>query len=792
MAKPKLIVLLACIWGSLNVYAQESKNVTLVGQLSYGGNIFLADIWGYVAEDGTEYALVGTRHGVSIVSLADSTNPVQVQFVQGAESAWRDMKTFQHYAYVSNEGGGGLQIIDLSGLPNEVSFKDTIIAGVETIHNLWVDDAGVLYMVGLDKNVFNGGMVFCDLNQNPWIPQLVGIYDQRYVHDVYVRNNLAYAAEINARQLTIIDVSDKANPVELGRKTYLNAFTHNTWLNDAGDVCFTTDETANIYLRSWDVSTPSNIQALDSIRSSLSNGEAITHNVHVLNDFLITSYYADGLHITDAHRPDILVEVGYYDTSPIAGARVEGCWGAYPFLPSGLILVTDIEEGLFVFRPNFVRASYLEGNVRDAANGQLLEGATVTVLPEVEQVKSNLAGTYKLGLEEAGTYQIVVFKFGYLPDTLETHLISGQTTLLDVELTPAPSVNFEIKVVEQSSGSIIPDAKIQAIPLGTTESFSFRTNQNGIASIENITAGIYQLIVGKWGYVTKSLDIQLSAQEAITVTLREGYFDEFSLDFGWETEATATAGLWERGAPRLTTRFSIPINPGTDWEEDFGDKAYVTGSVGETYFDNDVDNGFTVLRSPIFDLSQYEDPVISYYWWLVNYQDGTQGLAGNGSLQVHISNSQQTELVTIYANSFNGDTWNLAEFRVRDFLEPDDQMRIEFTAADPEPGNLVEAGVDGFSIRDQAATDLTESSGGFDISLYPNPVSDQLFFRFDMGEPSALIVSVFDLRGSLIHQRAIWKSSGLEIISFPFPAGMYLVQVRQQNRLLLAKKLIKR
>ena len=217
-------------------------------------------------------------HGLSIVSLEDPSQPEELFFLDGAVSDWRDIKTFKGYAYVSNEEGDGVMIVDLRQLPAIAPFKNEVIAGVRTIHNLWIDqETGFLYMVGI--NNFSGGMVICDLNDDPWNPRIIGVYDQNYVHDVYVRNNLAYAAEMDVRRLSIIDVSVPANPQILGATTYRNAFTHNTWLNDAGDVCFTTDETRDVFVRAWDVSDPSNIRPLDSIRSQLSNGTAIPHNV---------------------------------------------------------------------------------------------------------------------------------------------------------------------------------------------------------------------------------------------------------------------------------------------------------------------------------------------------------------------------------------------------------------------------------------------------------------------------------------------------------------------------------
>ena len=68
--------------------------------------------------------------------------------------------------------------------------------------------------------------------------------------------------------------------------------------------------------------------------------------------------------IVDAHRPDNLIETGYYDTSPgSSGNGYNGCWGVYPYFSNSLIAASDIEEGLFILQPDYQRASHLEGSI---------------------------------------------------------------------------------------------------------------------------------------------------------------------------------------------------------------------------------------------------------------------------------------------------------------------------------------------------------------------------------------------------------------------------------------------
>ncbi|MDD4087737.1 MAG: hypothetical protein PHP48_10890, partial [Bacteroidales bacterium] len=123
MKKP--ILFLSILILSITTFGQ--LNMSLVGQKSY--NQDLSDVWGYVDETGIEYALVGVYNGFSVVSLEDPANPEEVFFGPGPNSIWRDIKTWGDYAYVSNESGGGVYIVDLSPLPEGPISSTTNFTG---------------------------------------------------------------------------------------------------------------------------------------------------------------------------------------------------------------------------------------------------------------------------------------------------------------------------------------------------------------------------------------------------------------------------------------------------------------------------------------------------------------------------------------------------------------------------------------------------------------------------------------------------------------------------------------
>ena len=152
-----------------------------------------------------------------------------------------------------------------------------------------------------------------------------------------------------------------------------------------GNFVFTTDETSNAYLAAYDVSDLNNIQEVDRIQSNPGSG-SIPHNTHVDGNFLITSYYRDGTTVHDITYPNNMVQVAYYDSYSGSGNGFDGCWGTYPFLPSGNIISSDINSGpngggrLLVYQRDFQQASFIQGNVTDGNTGLPISSATVQIV----------------------------------------------------------------------------------------------------------------------------------------------------------------------------------------------------------------------------------------------------------------------------------------------------------------------------------------------------------------------------------------------------------------------------
>jgi choice-of-anchor B domain-containing protein len=782
----KLLVCIAlglCLVSS--AWSQAAKNISLIGQLSFPDAC--ADVMGYAAA-GTEYAIVGHESGVGIVSLANPANPTLLQDLPGISTIWREIDVYQNYAYVVNEGGDGLRIINLANLPGNVSYKDTIISGMNTGHTLYIEGTR-LYVFGAD--IDQGGVSVFSL-ANPWKPTKIGSWDQRYVHDAYVRNNIAYLGEINDGFMEIVDLTNLGAPVTLGSVTTPSNFTHNTWLNDAGNVVFTTDEVNAAYVAAYDISNPSNIVEIARFRSSLSNGQAIPHNVKVLNDYHVTAYYKDGVNIVDCSRPNNLIEVGYYDTNPLSGGGFDGVWGLDCYLPSGNIVASDMSEGLFVLGPTYVRGCYLEGIVTDQVTTLPINGANIVIqsTPAADQSASN--GGYATGVADAGTYTVTYSKFGYYDSTITVALTNGVLVTRDIPLRPVARVSMTINVVEAGTGNPIPNAAVLLTETTAGNQAPYTANGSGQVTDPNFIAGDYSIIAGKWGWVTQEVTANINQPtNVVTVTLPVGYYDDFAVDLGWSATSNANTGDWVRDEPLGTFGGfgNQEYNPEDDITGDIADKCYVTGNGGGQIGDDDIDGGEVTLSSPSMDLTTYVTPVLRYYRWFAN--GGGNG-SPNDTLRVELRNGSATVVVKrvfgIFSNSWQQDT-----FIVSNFITVTNNMQVRFISGDYPQGNVVEAAIDGFDVVDRGAVGIDDpAQAGAELSIFPNPMVDQSIVRYALGaERDAATFELHDMLGKRVHIQALTQAAGTFELRLDLPAGAYIGSIKADGQVLQTVKVLR-
>jgi choice-of-anchor B domain-containing protein len=786
------VVLLA----TQSLFAQNF-NLQLRSTLEYPGQT-LANICGY-AQDGREYALLGGSAGLIIVDVTNPASPVNITQIPGPNNLWKEIKVYDHYAYVTSEGGQGLQIVDLSSLPgSSLSSKfytgDGAIAGqLNTIHALHIDvKKGFVYLYG--SNLFSGGAVVLDLNADPYNPTYAGKFDALgYIHDGYADNDTLYASHIYTGLLSIVDMGDKQNPALLGTVQTPGKFTHNAWITGDRKHILTTDETTPSFVTSYDVSDPSDIKELD--RTSPNDGtNSIGHNTHVISDWAVTSWYTDGVVISDVHKPDNMVITGWYDTWAGSGANFDGCWGVYPYLPSGTVIASNIPNTsggtgkLFVLTPTYVRACYLEGKITNGCNGQPLNGASITVNsndPWINTTSNNL-GVFKTGQVEPGSFKVTISKPGFESVVVDVNLATAQVTELNIQLNTANATNVEGTVF--SASTLQPIGSASVVLNGPAIAYEVQTDATGHYGQECVAGGSYTIAAGAWGYLTQTISVSDIAAGIPPIYLEEGYQDDFGVDLGWSTETNATSGAWERGEPVGTIINNSECNPDNDIDTDFNDECYVTGNGGGQAGNDDVDNGSVTLTSPVMKLAGNDDAILSFWYWF--YNGGGQGNP-NDKFEVRAINGTQN--VLLFGDNIPASDWNFSgDIHLKDYITLNNNVRIQFTTADDAPGHLVEAAVDGFKVVP------VKSSGtkpDIDVRAFlqatPNPASTEFALRYEWPEAGDLTLEVRNALGQPVQTQTLGAAAGAVHCGNNWPKGVYFATLRSAGKQSAPLRLIK-
>ncbi|MCZ6652700.1 MAG: choice-of-anchor B family protein [Planctomycetota bacterium] len=401
--------LTACSDGMAGSY--PCNNVDLMAFLPLadigGGNG--NDIWGWTdSSTGKEYAIMGRSNGTSFVDISDPVNPIYLGNLPpgAANSSWRDIKVYADHAFMVTEAiNSGMQVFDLTELrtvtsPPTTFSETTRYEGFLSAHNLVInEDSGFAYAVG--TNNCTGGLHMINI-QNPANPTSAGCFSaDGYTHDAQCVNYNGPDPDYQGKEicfnsnegtLTIVDVTNKAAPVQLSRTGYSGSrYTHQGWLTEdhvyflMGDELDETNnpDVTNTRTYIWNVSdldAPAMIGFHDSATT------AIDHNQYVKGNYTYQSNYRAGLRILDITgiANANLTEEAFFDIYPSSdSANFNGTWSNYPFSDSGIVIVSGIEQGLFILRPNLSGAAFCGNDKKEAGedcDGDDLGGTSCTDL----------------------------------------------------------------------------------------------------------------------------------------------------------------------------------------------------------------------------------------------------------------------------------------------------------------------------------------------------------------------------------------------------------------------------
>lgn len=762
-----------------NNFHQPAFNTELLSNVTFGQNS--SDIWG-MEKNGVKYAVIGNRNKVSVFSLEDPKKPKLRYEAPGDPSIWRDIKSYNNHLYVTaDEGTGGVVIIDMTKAPDtitHINFKPMLTLGSEVnrelhrCHNLYIDENGFMYLAGC--NVSKRGVLIFDLKSNPKLPKYVGAADLQYSHDAFTRGDTLYASEIYLGKISIYDVKDKSKPVLLAGQATSRAFTHNAWVSDNGKYVFTTDEKQGGYVDAYDITDLNNIKFLDKFRPlERENDGVIPHNTHYFNGYLITSWYTDGLRIVDAHKPDNLIEVAYYDTwedPKECHNNFFGCWGAFPFTGSDIIYGSDINNGLYIVKVNYQRACYLEGKITDT-NGNNISNALVQIISsQVNRELTGPSGEFKTGQAQDGTFKVKISHPEFFVKEVSVELKKGQVTILNTTMERKVPLSVVLDIKDNEGQNVSANIFFEGEP--TSSLVQTSGNPDFKASV---SSGAYNVFIAKWGCKNVFLpmvNVSPNKTNAISLTLEQGYEDNFETHLGWTTvNSNGVVGTWSRAEPRgILSGDGYITNPDKD-SEDKGKVAWVTGNGIPGANCGDVDNGTTELRSPIFDLTSWQKPTLNYDIW---YYVGNGTMPPNDTMSIKLSNGNTEVVVQNIIKSTNGWT-KVRNLDIKSILPVTANMQLKIKVSDQDGVNahIVEAGFDNFFISESATSSANDVSTDETIKVLPNPGHD-LFYIQNKASNNNTPCIITDMMGRRIFAGMLSQETIIDATAWQ--SGLYFVK----------------
>lgn len=164
----------------------------------------------------------------------------------------------------------------------------------------------------------------------------------------------------NADHITIVDVSNKAQPVQLSTVSYENVgYTHQGWLTEDHGFFIFGDEFDERIFRVATTTFVLNVGDLDNpVLAGMSVSpvtNAVDHNLYVVGNHVFQANYRAGLRVLkmDDISTASFTEVASFDVFPEGNdANFNGAFSSYPYFPSGIVVVSSIERGLFVISLN--------------------------------------------------------------------------------------------------------------------------------------------------------------------------------------------------------------------------------------------------------------------------------------------------------------------------------------------------------------------------------------------------------------------------------------------------------
>ncbi|TQV75506.1 choice-of-anchor B family protein [Aliikangiella marina] len=696
-----------CVNGSANGY--PCRNVDLQAFLAKadmgGGSQNLNDIWGWTDPvNGNEIAIVGRTNGTAFVNISDPENPVHIGFLRShnnGTSSWRDIKVYNDHAFIvaDSQSTHGLQVYDMRQLrntqPNSTLTETAHFNGFGSAHNIAInEDTGFAYIVG--SNQCSGGLYMVDVS-SPQAPSYAGCFSSDgYTHDaqcvIYNGPDVIYQGReicvgYNEDTITIVDVSDKSNPVQLSRSGYSGSrYTHQGWfLNDNHSILIMNDEldeqrsSINTTSYIWDVSDLDNP---NEIGRYVGPTPAVDHNLYTLNNYVIETNYRAGMRIlrTTEIENGVMTEAAYFDTIPGSNsAQFSGTWSNYPYFASGNIVLSDIGTGLFIVKPDW----------------QAIDNDTPPPISYCDASGNNASEEW-IGNVEVGNFSNPSGSSQYSDFTAMSVAMSIGNNA--ITLTPefaGTSYNEYWKIWIDFDANGTFDASEEVFDSGGASSAIV----NGNITIPSDAAGSTRMRVA----------MRYNAAPSACGSFNYGEVEDYTVTFdgdpppppptcsveenfesglgGWTTSGSCSTGTFITGTPDQVVNGGVTTQVGGAQS---GNSALFTQPNSGGAGSDDVDGGECVVTSPAYNVATTSDVSLYYFH---GQRDAGDDANDGFNLELSVNGGSYQSLVSI------GDQTSNAAWTLENFTSGAGTIQIRARVADATGGgDLIEAGIDNLKV----------------------------------------------------------------------------------------------
>jgi len=746
---------------AINLQAQQSMNMTLLDTWEDDSRpapsgVQFNEVWGYADCEGNEFAIIGSSTHVHFIDLADPTNLVQIDSFPGGETTiWRDIKTYKDRAYaVSDNTNEGLMIFDLSDLPNSITktYQSTEFFGKS--HNIFIDEEnGRLYSVG--TNTQSGGVIVLDLNNNPDNPTLMAAVNfpanpstgQGYAHDIYVRDNIAYGSH-GYLGFFIWDMTDPTTPVLLASQN-TGGYNHSSWVSEEGDFA--------IYAEEVPIGRPLGVINLENLDNNFieidltfkfplnpNDDNNRPHNPFIRGDYLFCSYYHDGIQVFDVSDPLNPSTAAYYDTNPTdtAYAGFEGNWGAYPFLPSGLILASDVSTGLYVLEldPSISLLNIDPPTTPDISaifpsTLELCEGENETFeVPDGFEKYTWYKDFVKIDsinfffeISESGTYYATI-------NNKQCESISNEMVVIINESPEISNLPTEDIIICDGQGVTYE------VPAGYDQ-YDWLKDGTTISTTNSLLiteSGTYQLMALNNGCGSNSEEFEVIFSNDPPVVIVPSGPTEFCQGNFISLDATLNGNynyIWSLNNQTIDSTTTVEVTANGTYSlsvtnADTGCEAFA--GIEITVYE-------PVIPAIILNGSLLTSTGATYYQW---FQDGTI-IPNSNNQQLNVMTPGDYYVGTVDSNGCFGNS---------------NTITIETVATN-------------------------ELAAVNDFSIFPNPVNELLFAKIELEKAMDFQIEIISIDGKILQaeNRSLGKNDFIEMNISSFSSGVYFLKLKNKN-----------